>query len=191
MISLLSSTVPLANCRLVARVSESDLPLVSPHSWNAMRVNGKTYARTKVGSRSVLMHRLLLDVNDPQVFVDHRDGDGLNNARDNIRIATPAQNRWNAASRSKSGFRGVSELQGKWIAKWHTKGEYRYAGYWPTAIEAALAYNDLIRSDRGQHGEMNKVPVDQAIEILEQRLSEANKEVERIRRWMSGLKSCS
>src|SRR5437868_4132855 len=102
-----SIKIPLAN-GLAAYVNEEDSELVSGIKWRLMRTQGKMYARGTTGGDRVLMHRLLLKASPPD-FVDHIDGNGLNNRRDNLRIATCTQNRWNAktSARSLSQYKGV------------------------------------------------------------------------------------
>lgn len=66
---------------LFAEVDDADLLELSAYSWHAVaRRDGKGfYAKNTAGKR---MHRLLMGVSDSLV-VDHRDGDGLNNRREN------------------------------------------------------------------------------------------------------------
>ena len=76
--------------------------------------------------KRILMHRAIMEkilghpLEDGQ-FVDHRDGNGLNNTRANLRVATRAQNKANSKKQSdnKSGYKGVC-----WKAdrmKWHAQ----------------------------------------------------------------------
>lgn len=186
-----SCSVRLGDSGLVALVSPDDFERISAHSWRPLNSGRKVYARADTPRGTVLMHRLLLGVVNRPCLVDHRDGNGLNNVRENIRLATAAQNRWNARPTGAAGFRGVTGSRGYWTAKWRTNGEYRYAGSWPSAIEAALAYNDAVVADRGEHAEKNAVPADEAICILERRLQENAAERERLERWLSEVTTCS
>lgn len=86
-----------------------DESLVLPHRWWLMRVKRKNaicgyYPLTRIHGRSVLMSRLIMG--EPiGLMVDHRDGNGLNNQRDNLRVATRAENARNrvATKKSKTG----------------------------------------------------------------------------------------
>lgn len=50
----------------------------------------------------------------PSKDIDHRDTDGLNNAIDNLREATPTQNRWNTAPKlGHSKWKGVTYDKGR------------------------------------------------------------------------------
>jgi len=82
---------PRANGR-VAWVSPQDAPLVSQYTWRAHTYRGGplTYARANVNGKYLHMHRLLLY--SPPLVVDHIDGDGLNNTRENIELVTMSEN---------------------------------------------------------------------------------------------------
>src|SRR6185369_4370410 len=96
----------------VALVDDEDYEGLSAFTWHAYcNQNGGWYARSsslsrKNGGKHLWMHRLILNCpNGKQV--DHKDGDGLNNQRYNLREATQAQNMYNMGLRadSKSGFK--------------------------------------------------------------------------------------
>jgi len=92
------------------------------------------------------MHRLLLD-SLPGTFVDHADGDGLNNRRSNIRVATSSQNMANRVHdrRNKLGIRGVHRAKGKFKACIQKDGQTIHLGSFATAEEAAAAYKGAAR----------------------------------------------
>lgn len=72
----------------------------SPTRWYAVRRDKKKF---------IYMHHVLLPKQDG-LITDHIDGNGLNNQRQNLRRATPFENRINSRKRSNntSGFIGVS-----------------------------------------------------------------------------------
>ena len=76
--------------------------------------------------------------------VDHIDGDRLNNRRNNLRLATHAQNMANRKlqKNNKSNFRGVSFHKGsqKWRAEIQKEGTKTNLGYFNTPEEAYAAY---------------------------------------------------
>ena len=90
---------------------------------------------------------------------DHRDHDGLNNRRENLRPATRNQNNANHRLRlsSASGFKGVTwhKRAGRWRAQ--ITSEYRniYLGLFGSAEEAARAYDVAALAMWGDFAHLN------------------------------------
>jgi hypothetical protein len=79
--------------RRMAIVDEADYAELVWRNWSLKRGDGGNYyATTSVRGESVEMHRLILGVSDPAVYVDHLDGFGLNNRRYNLNPTTPKGN---------------------------------------------------------------------------------------------------
>jgi hypothetical protein len=78
-------------------------------------------------------------------LVDHANGNGLDNRRSNLRLATGTQNNANRrlASNSTSGFKGVNlyKRTGRWRAHIAIHRQQKHLGYFRTAEEAARAYD--------------------------------------------------
>jgi hypothetical protein len=95
--------------------------------------------------QNILMHRLIIDA-PAGVEVDHRDGNGLNNTRQNIRLASHSQNMKNSRSRknNRSGYKGVSwcPREEGWRSYINVNGKFKSLGYHETA-EAAAKTRDL------------------------------------------------
>ena len=77
---------------------------------------------------------------------DHKDRNGLNNRRNNLRQATSSQNVANQSLRSNntSGYKGVSwdKASGKWVAKVKVNGkQQQHLGLFSDPIEAAKTYD--------------------------------------------------
>ena len=140
--------IPLTQGK-VAIIDDADLDLVSGYRWQARKDDRRWYAQTVVrradGSRTTLnMHRLILGLTDPAIKTDHRDGNGLNNRRRNIRACTNAENMRNrgAYAKNKSGFKGVhwNKQRGKWTAQIKCIGKIKHLGLFATPEEAYSAY---------------------------------------------------
>jgi hypothetical protein len=130
----------------VATVDDEDFDFLMRWKWSAtVRENGKVYAvRGERGRGAVYMHREI-NRTPAGLKTDHRDGDGLNNRRGNLRDATNAQNAANAGAHrdAVSRFKGVSPncKSGKpWIASICVLGRHRYLGVFDTEEEAGAAY---------------------------------------------------
>lgn len=168
-------TVSLYGKRARGRVAEvsdgDDYDLVMRHRWNVnerVRPNGSTvgpYAYTSIrrGGRTVNveMHRLLMP-GVPQV--DHKDGNGLNNQRSNLRDATNQQNHANEGKTrtyggkpTSSRFKGVyrHKASGRWHAQINAGGNHRSLGYFSDETDAALAYDTAAREEFGEFARLN------------------------------------
>lgn len=77
-------------------------------------------------------------------YIDHVDGNPLNNILSNIREATNQQNMRNSAKKSsaKSLYKGVSPKRTKWRAYIAVDKKQIHLGVFDTEIEAACAYNE-------------------------------------------------
>jgi len=78
--------------------------LTAPHTFYAIRNVRRPHAKRTV----MYMHRLILNTPDT-METDHRNGDGLDNRRTNLRICTKQENCRNRKMQSNntSGFKGV------------------------------------------------------------------------------------
>lgn len=132
---------------LFALVNQTDYDFLMQWAWWATpksKRNKSCYAvRQEYNSGSiVLMHRLLLNApND--TGVDHRNLNGLDNRRSNLRLASSEQNKWNTGltTSNKSGYKGVSALpNGKWRAGIRHKGVSYHLGCFDLIKDAADAY---------------------------------------------------
>lgn len=145
----------------------------APRSWRILitdRKHRKKYyangwypKKDREKRRSVLLHRLLMNP-DNGLLVDHRDGNGLNNQRNNLRLATNAQNQQNSDGRPrKARFKGLSFQPASskcnpWQAYIQVNKKKINLGYFPTEIEAALAYNEAAKKHFGEFALLNEIP---------------------------------
>lgn len=145
-----------------AVIDAVDVHLVDGFNWSAITPRpGGVYARrnnlTACGKRTaVYMHREILG--HPAGFdVDHIDGNGLNNKRENLRIATVSQNAYNSLTpkNNTSGYKGATfhNRFGRWIAKISAEGKSHHLGYFDTPEEAHAAYCE---ASKRLHGEFAK-----------------------------------
>ena len=145
--------ISLKNKNMVCLIDEEDFDLVKDFEWYAHDSRGKWYAACYINKTRTFMHRLLLQA-PKEKEVDHRDGNGLNNHRLNLRLCTHSQNGKNrkTSSRSTSGYPGVTwhKRLHKWRA-WIWADGKRYSLGCFTAIEdAAKAYEDAAKKLFGE-----------------------------------------
>jgi hypothetical protein len=131
--------------------------LVSLFPWWAINSSGRLYA-ISYQRPAILMHRLLLDCPD-DLFVDHKNGDGLDNRMQNLRICTHAENMRNRkrCSNCSSRFKGVhwDSHEKKWRAKIGLDGRYVRLGRFNSETQAALAYDKAARQFHGEFARVN------------------------------------
>lgn len=110
--------------------------------------HGKGYARVKMRQKSKLLHRLVMDITDPAIIIDHIDRNGLNCSKKNLRVATPSQNAKNRSKQkrdSSSVYLGVSHIKTSSISPYrlHVRlGHASCSKLFKTEIDAAR-YRDL------------------------------------------------
>ena len=143
---------------LYALIDEADFELVSQYQWHPKpQPGGLVYAA--MGKDSVRMHRLLMT--PPAGFVvDHVNGNGLDNRRENLRICTISQNTRHSRGvqpNNTSGFIGVSWHQraAKWCAQICYRREKIYLGVFDSAIDAAIARDAAAVRLHGEFAKLN------------------------------------
>jgi len=124
---------------------DEDEEIVKAHHWTLSRFrNGKLRAEFKDKNKSIRLHRLIMGVTDPNVKVDHIDGDTQNNRRSNLRLASNAENLRNRGKTSgnTSGYKGVTwnKRSQKWIAQIKIDYKSIVIGRFDDKEKAAEAY---------------------------------------------------
>jgi hypothetical protein len=145
------------------RMDTADYETVKKHRWSvAKREENIFYAQTHVaGNKPLLMHMLLLGCNSG---VDHKDGNGLNNVRGNLRAAVQRLNGRNRAkSEERAGkvltsrYKGVSwhNIAGKWACNIRIDGRRIYLGLFDDEDRAGRCYDEAARLHCGKFSRTN------------------------------------
>lgn len=152
--------IPLSR-GLVALVDDRDAPpLLALGNWHAAPSGRTFYARKNIWSGrercvTVRMHSLITGWS----LVDHKNRDGLDNRRSNLRPATHGQNMGNqrAARGNTSGFKGVSwhKASQRWVAQIGVAGHRRHLGLFDLPETAALAYDAAALEAFGDFAALN------------------------------------
>jgi len=157
--------IPLTQGKF-ALVDDADFEAVNQFKWCAYKKRGnRFYAARGVPRRdaepgkrtSQYLHQFLFpDAKE----IDHRDGDGLNNQRNNLRPVTHQQNLQAYQNRRKEGhsiFRGVtiSKHFPKWRAQIRFNKKTIFIGYFDSETEAAKAYDTAARKFFGDFASPN------------------------------------
>lgn len=144
----------------VAIVDDCDYEFLNKWKWFAAK-DGKTYYAIRMiklaGRRtSIRMHRLIIGAESSQE-VDHRDRNGLNNTRKNIRICNHGQNCCNADKKKNNKYKGVRKaFHGTtYQAKIHINGKQVHIGSFKSEIDAASAYDAAAIKYFGEFANIN------------------------------------
>ena len=110
---------------------------IGKSGYRTIRIEGKDYRA----------HRLIWKYHygkDPKEFIDHIDGNRINNNIENLREATNQQNLFNTgpSKNNKLGIKGVSKNGNKYIARIEINGKSKYLGMFNTIEEARLVRED-------------------------------------------------
>lgn len=147
-VTLSMKTIPLTQGK-VAVVDDEDYSKLSKENWCFVKSHNpgsSGYARRtsyKPKRKNILMHREIMG----EKFgyeIDHINGDGLDNRKDNLRLVTHSENLRNAKLfiNKTSKYRGVSMKKNKnrWRAQITANYERIHIGYFDTEEEASEAY---------------------------------------------------
>ncbi len=137
--------IPLTQGKF-AIVDAADYESLSKHKWCAWTPDGKTFYAKRGGAINgkeftEFMHVVVFGSKN----VDHKDGNGLNNRRLNLRQCTKSQNGANRGlpSNNRSGFKGVYWFKPMrtWKARLTCQRKEHHLGYFKNPSDAARAYD--------------------------------------------------
>lgn len=146
--SIMSKQISLTQGKF-AIVDDEDYERLNQYRWYAHKDGNTYYAICNIGKQSypqkIRMHRLILGLKqDDKRQTDHRNHNGLDNRKCNIRICTSQQNNQNRKALSyTSKYKGVSwnKRDCKWKAHICLNYKEIYLGYFDNEIKAAQAYD--------------------------------------------------
>lgn len=135
---------------------------LSKHKWYAHLEHKIWYAArgTEIKDKKTLIyiHRAIMNAQAGQQ-IDHRNNDGLDNRRCNLRFCTRSQNQQNGRGKSQhtSKYKGVSwyKKDKKWGVKIGTKYKRLFLGYFDNEIEAAKVYDRKAEELFGEFAYLN------------------------------------
>lgn len=143
----------------VTLVSDKDFMYLSQWKWHTCQ--GKYAVRNRKisdgpGPSAIRMHRVIaqrmgLNLGED---IDHRDGDGLNNQRHNLRAASKTGNGQNRGPNSNNllGVKGVyRHTNGKYRAQIAAQGRRIHLGYFTTLDQATNAYKQAAKKYFGEY----------------------------------------
>lgn len=152
--------IPLSR-GMFALVDDADYPWLMQWKWYAMKRRGEFYAARHespmAGGFTIYMHQQIA-LTPPGFETDHVNRKRLDNRRNNLRWATPSQNRVNCQGtrrNNSSGFIGVYRSGKKWAAQITINRKTKKLGLYPTPEEAAIARDIATFSHHGTMATLN------------------------------------
>ena len=116
-------------------IDDEDFEAISKYHWSVHVRNKKAYAKTTIWNQNrrtrVLMHRMILNHSGKESFIDHVNGDSLDNRRENLRLCTHQENcmNRNPQSNSTTGINGVTKYKDVYRVKITFQGKDYWIGY--------------------------------------------------------------
>lgn len=152
-----------------ALVDDEDFDELNKYNWSVAKKKDTNYAiRSDLSTgkkKTVSMARIILGISDKNIFVDHADGNGLNNQKSNLRACTPSQNSQNKKKdhNSLSKFKGVhpNTKNCRFRATIRINGTIKNLGVYKTEKDAAIAYDKAAKKHFGEFARLNfpKTPI--------------------------------
>ncbi len=145
-----------------ALIDDEDLCLVNQYRWWTYEDKSGPnlfYALSTSTGKTMSMHRVVMgcQMGDGKQ-IDHIDGDGLNNQKNNLRFCTGSQNCMNRISaNSTSQHKGVTwkKANQKWCAQIMMDGRKKHIGLYEKEKDAAKACDQMAFQVFGEFARLN------------------------------------
>jgi hypothetical protein len=150
---------------IFALVDDEDYERLNKYKWYAMKGDNTLYVVRAINVKGMkqlklMMHREVMRYVGNRI-IDHRNLNGLDNQKLNLRLCTPSQNAMNAPKRgrNKSGYKGVSKhpANNMWVASICKDYKIRYLGSYKNKIDASEAYNQAAKMSHGEFAYTSEV----------------------------------
>lgn len=146
------------------QIDAEDWARLRHKSWRAyVSALGRTVVVRQEGSRKTRVKNIYIQHEilgaDSGSWIDHRNRDTADNRKANLRVCTPAQNAANRPGKRCAviPYKGVSRVRKRFTARIKHSGRIHCLGGFPTAEEAAHAYDTAARELYGEFAWLNSV----------------------------------
>lgn len=121
--------------------------------------DGRVMTYDKETNTASHLGRILLNITDPKILVDHKDRNPLNNRKLNLRPCLHIDNMQNQKKpkNNTSGYKGVDKQGNRWRASISVNYCRISLGGFSTAKEAAKAYNRAALKYHGEFASLNLI----------------------------------
>lgn len=153
----------LRNIKKYTLVDDGDFELLNKWRWLGDRIGNTYYVKRRdytngPPGKMTYMHRVILNPKKG-MHVDHKDRNGLNNRRNNLRECTRSQNMVNQKPQKNGSSKylgvGWDKARGKWKAQVCKDYKHTMIGRFDTEREAALAYDKKAKELHGEFARIN------------------------------------
>lgn len=147
-------------------LDSDDLDKVTKYQWS---IGSHGYATSGAGSKQILMHRLIANLDDTGKVIDHINRNKLDNRKSNLRICSPSENSMNKGvqNNNKLGFKGVTKTaEGNYQAIITFNGRPMYLGRYATPELAFKSYELVASSLFGEFYKPTSIPTDEEVNVI-------------------------
>jgi hypothetical protein len=141
-------------------IDAADARFLCGYNWRIFKIGNTSYVKSFSYSngkprKTFYLHRLLLDLKNSPLVVDHIDGDGLNNSRSNLRVLTRGQNAARTVNGERNQFTGLSKEHGLYYVRLKHNNVAYHIGKYSDPVIAAMAYDKAALELRGELAILN------------------------------------
>lgn len=148
----MTKEIRLVNSDMIVLVDDEDYDSLIDYRWR-LHENGTYAVRNSIADghqKKIYMHRDIMGISfDKNRYIDHIDGNKLNNQKSNLRFCTRSENNKNVkietnrTMNSSSKYKGVGwyKKYQKWNAKIRSNNIWYNLGYFNDEVEAAKTYD--------------------------------------------------
>jgi hypothetical protein len=143
--------IPLTQGK-VALVDDEDYSELSKYKWYAHKGGNTYYAdrhpkKIENLTKTITMHLFLMGPHQKRMQIDHVNGNGLDNRRENLRVITCRQNQQNQHVSKTSIYPGVyrDKRDNRWCAIIRINKQRIHLGTFESEIDAFNRYCDRLK----------------------------------------------
>jgi hypothetical protein len=153
--------IPLTQGK-VALIDDEDYERAMKHKWSAHKSSKGPafYVHCRLNAWNIELHRFILGLKRGDgIMIDHRNGNGLDNQKSNLRICTSSSNQWNHRKyiNNTSGYIGVDyhKSSKRWRVQSSKNSNRIYLGSFNNKRQAVIARDKAVLHLHGEFASLN------------------------------------